>query len=106
MSSCALTSDIIRRLYSYNTAEGRSTVQSCTPRVKDKDSWGSPRRRLLVHAVVTMAFVCLLRLDEVINLRFEDIQIHTDNHIELTLSSRKTHQYGGLLALPRLVCSF
>ena len=96
MSSRALTSDQIRQMYDYNMAEGRSTVQNITSRVKSKELWGSPRHRLLVHAVTTLAFMCLLRLDEVLNLRFEDIELRDDSAI-VTLSSRKTQQFGGLL---------
>jgi integrase len=96
MSSRALTSDQIRQMYDYNMAEGRSTVQNLTSRVKGKVIWGSPRHRLLVHAVTTLAFNCLLRLDEVLNLRFEDIELRDDSAV-VTLSSRKTHQFGGLL---------
>jgi integrase len=82
-------------MYDYNMADGRSTVQNITSRVKGKELWGSPRHRLLVHAVTTLAFMCLLRLDEVLNLRFEDIELRDDSVI-VTLSSRKTQQFGGL----------
>lgn len=98
MSSRALTSDQIRQMYAYNLAEERSTVQIVTSRVKDKEAWGSPRHRLLVHAVTTLAFNCLLRLDEVLNLRFEDMQLRNGT-VVITLSSRKTHQFGGLCSI-------
>jgi integrase len=100
MSSRALTSDQIRQMYAYNTAEGRTTLQNVTPRKshsKDPESWGSPRHRLLVHAVTTLAFICMLRLDEVLNLRFEDIKFYDDRAV-ITLASRKTHPLGGLFS--------
>jgi integrase len=69
------------KMYAYNHAEGRSEVQPFMDR-KAKQSWGNPRRRLLVHAVLTVAFVCLLRIDEALNLRFEDIIFHSPQKID------------------------
>jgi integrase len=97
MSSRALKSEVIRKIYAYNQAEGRAAVQAFTPRTsrKAKGSWGSPRRRLLVHAVLTMAFTCLLRIDEALNLCFEDITIFNTEKIEIKLFSTKTQPVGG-----------
>jgi len=95
MSSRALTSDVIRRLYLFNNSEGRSDIVNFHPVNTGETQWGNPRRRLLVHSVLTLAFVCLLRIDEVLNLRFQDVQYHDPDHIEITLESRKTHQFGG-----------
>jgi len=100
MTSRALTSDVIRKIFTYNQADGRSIVQLFVPHGKAKDTWGSPRHRLLVHAVLTMAFVCLLRIDEVLNLRFEAIQFHSPEQIEIELFSRKTHPFGGTKPFP------
>jgi integrase len=98
MSSRALTSEVIRKIYAFNQAEGRCEVQAFIPHTRGKtnESWGTPRRRLLVHAVLTMAFVCLLRIDEALNLCFEDIKIHSSERIEIDLFSRKTHPFGGI----------
>ncbi len=97
ISSRALTKEVLQYIYTFNQAEGRCDIQPFTPRTKkDGDLWGSPRRRLLVHAVLTMAFICLLRIDEALSLRFEDIIFHSPEKIEVILSSRKTHQFGGL----------
>jgi integrase len=83
-------------IYEYNQAEGRCDIkeyQGSTSRA-EKD-WATPRRRMLVHAVISIAFVCLMRIDEVLNLRFEDLKVIADNNISITLETRKTHQYGG-----------
>jgi integrase len=102
MSSRAITSDMIRKIYTYNQAEGRCDVaqySGSTSRLRAEYDWGSPRKRLLVHTVMTIAFVCLMRIDEVLNLKFEDIKLKQDygdgNCISITLETRKTHQYGG-----------
>ena len=96
MSSRAITSDMIRKMYEYNQAEGRCDIEEYSgSTLRAKKTWATPRKRLLVQAVVTIAFVCLMRIDEVLNLKFEDIMVDGENHITLTLESRKTHQYGG-----------
>ena len=96
MSSRALTSDVIRRLHVFNNSEGRSDIVDFQPvNTTGETQWGNPRRRLLVHSVLTLAFVCLLRIDEVLNLQFQDLQYHGPDHIEITLQTRKTHQFGG-----------
>ena len=96
MSSRALTSDVLRKMYTYNRADGRSDIKSYVQHGKGEKTWRHARHRLLVHAVATIAFVCLLRLDEAANLRYDDLVIHSPTHIEVTLHSRKTHQYSGL----------
>ncbi len=95
MSSRALTSDDIRMMYAYNMDQGRTNIKDFSIS-KAKDQWGNPRRRLLVHAVVTLAFTCLMRIDEVLHLTFEDIIFHPAEHIEINLFSTKTHPFGGL----------
>lgn len=98
MSSRAITSSTVRELYQYNNSEERSTIQpysGSTPR--SQKVWGGPRARLLVHSVVTMSFVCLLRVDEVLHLRFQDIEMEEDDKLRITLPSRKNAQFGGEL---------
>ena len=58
-----------------------------------------------VLAVAKLAFACLLRINEVLTLRFEDIRIFDDNHIQINLAQRKTHQYGGKSHCPQLYVS-
>ena len=95
MSSRAITSDMIRAIYAFNQAEGRCKIgEYCGSTSRAEKEWATPRKRLLVHAVVTIAFVCLLRIDEVLNLKFEDVKILGDNSISITLETRKTDQYG------------
>lgn len=92
-------------MYAYNMDQDRMKIEDIATN-KFKGQWGNPRRRLLVHAVVTLAFVCLLRLDEVLNLTFEDITFHSAEHIEIDLFSRKTHPFGGLFLLYMALSAF
>lgn len=48
----------------------------------------------LIHTTMTLAFTCLLRIDEALNLMFNDIVADEDS-ITITLRSRKNAQCGG-----------
>lgn len=47
-------------------------------------------------AAYTLAFLCLLRVDEVLKIQMHDIKFVTPKCIQLNLPFRKTHQNGGL----------
>ncbi|KAF9232476.1 hypothetical protein BU15DRAFT_31114, partial [Melanogaster broomeanus] len=55
------------------------------------DDWGGGRARRLLQAAYTIAFLCLLRFDEVLKIQMHDISFFEDGMI-LTLPFRKTHQ--------------
>lgn len=60
----------------------------------------------LIHVTVTIAFTCLLRIDEVLNLQFDDV-VGDENRLTITLKSRKTAQFGGedvWFDSPHIVC--
>lgn len=59
--------------------------------------WGGGRLRMMLQCIYTIAFLCLLRFDEVLRIQLKDIEIvdKEKGHIKLTLPFRKTHQYGG-----------
>jgi hypothetical protein len=59
------------------------------------DSPLGPLMRQLIHTVIVIAFTCLLRLDEVLSLRTEDIEVLDEDRIKITLPKRKTKQTGG-----------
>ena len=99
MSSAAITSYELCQLHIFNHDKGRCDLnRSTVGPVSPKDgAWGNARWRLLVLAVAKLAFICLLRINEILTLKFEDIRIFEDNHIQINLPQRKTHQYGGKL---------
>jgi hypothetical protein len=61
-------------------------------------NWGGPLTRRALQAINTLAFICLLRSDEVLKIRREHVElVKEDNNTEymiLTLPFRKTHQDG------------
>lgn len=60
----------------------------------DIHQWGGPLRRRAVQAIYTIAFLCMLRIDEALKIQFHHIEIG-EKKIILTLPFRKTHQFGG-----------
>lgn len=48
----------------------------------------------LIHTTLTIAFTCLLRIDEALNLLFDDI-VPDEDSLTITLRSRKTDPFGG-----------
>jgi hypothetical protein len=99
MSSRAITSAVIKDLFDFNNQPQYRTIEAYKA-IPHQDrvtgNWGGPRARLLVHAVVAIAFSCLLRIDEALNLRAVDVTILCTECISINLSQRKTNPYGGM----------
>ena len=100
-SARSITSTLLAKLYEMNN---RYTVQPLSRMRRRGDSediqWGGARLRMMLQCIYTLAFLCLLRFDEVLRIQAKDIEVvdKHDGHIKLTLSFRKTHQYGGTLS--------
>jgi hypothetical protein len=64
-------------------------------------SAGQPDELLLalIHTTITIAFTCLLWIDEVLNLKFHDIE-GNEKCLTITLQHCKTVQFGGAYKLP------
>ena len=60
--------------------------------------WGGPLHRRAAQAIYIIAFLCLLRVDEVLKIQVEHVEFIRDGdkfQLVLTLPFRKTHQFGG-----------
>ncbi|KAF9020064.1 hypothetical protein BDZ89DRAFT_1093773 [Hymenopellis radicata] len=62
------------RLYQFNTV-AHSPDDTET-------NWAGPTTRLLAQAIYTIAFVCLLRIDEALKIQVHDIQLTNDMEIQ------------------------
>jgi hypothetical protein len=84
-------------LYTFNHLPENWDLKEYTPGTKDKahDQWGGPRARRLLGLAYSLAFLCLLRVDEVLKIKSQDIVLLDDNKLQLTLPFRKTSQFGG-----------
>ncbi|KAG1833269.1 DNA breaking-rejoining enzyme [Suillus subalutaceus] len=99
-SARAITSEILLKLYHYNHLPENWTIRAYQPgeRVRggsgnDLSRWGGGRVRRLLSAAYTVAFICMLRFDEVLKIQVHDLRVH-DTQIVLHLPFRKTHQNG------------
>ncbi|KAG1723372.1 uncharacterized protein EDB91DRAFT_1162558 [Suillus paluster] len=107
-SARAITSEILLKLYHHNRLPENWTVQPYQPgerkpaggsRTSDSlDNWGGGRVRRLLHAAYTVAFLCMLRFDEVLKIQVHDLRV-ANNQVVLYLPFRKTHQNGGLCSI-------
>jgi hypothetical protein len=91
---------LLRRLYEKNKSV---LIQHDLVRMRKFENvedvqWGGGRLRLMLQCIYTIAFLCLLRFDEVLRIQLKDIEVidKEKGHIKLTLPFRKTHQYGGM----------
>ncbi|KAK7025662.1 hypothetical protein R3P38DRAFT_2529704, partial [Favolaschia claudopus] len=64
--------------------------------IKEPHEWGGARARRLLTLAYVLAFLCLLRFDEVLKIQIHDIEWVSDTCIKLTLPFRKTSQFGGV----------
>ncbi|KDR70557.1 hypothetical protein GALMADRAFT_76008 [Galerina marginata CBS 339.88] len=97
MSSRAITSETIKKIHDFNNLPENlipREIVITSREARSIDDWGGLRARILVHVIITMAFVCLLRSDEILNLCVEDIELMDDDSITITLSSRKNSPFG------------
>jgi hypothetical protein len=95
----SITLDILQKLHAKNSSY---EVQSLA-RIRHKDNietseWAGARQRRMLQCIYSIAFLCLLRFDEVLRIQLKDIEVvdKLKGQIKLTLPFRKTHQYGGI----------
>lgn len=87
-------------MYDYNHLPEHWDIKDYAPgsrshQAEDPDGWGGGRVRRLLYAAYTIAFLCLLRFDEVLKIQVHDIEVISPTCIKLTLPFRKTDQTGG-----------
>ncbi len=75
-----------------------------TPCVSNDHAWGGGRLRLMLQCIYSIAFLCLLRFDEVLKIQAHHLEVidEVKGEIKLMLPFRKTHKYGGVLFLVRV----
>ncbi|KAF9472357.1 hypothetical protein BDN70DRAFT_938255 [Pholiota conissans] len=97
-SARAITWTTLQMLYDYN-----HQPENWDPKVYDPshlsslNQWGGPLARRELEAIYTIAFLCLLRSDEVLKIQLKHVSFSKDPPtMTLTLPFRKTHQDGGI----------
>jgi hypothetical protein len=91
-----MTSSLIKKLYDFNHSFPIYRLGEA-PVVWNDNTWGGGRLRLMIQCVYTIAFLCLLRFDEVLKIQAHHLEVIDEGRgeIKLTLPFRKTHKYGG-----------
>ena len=94
--------DNIGRLYDFNHLLENWTLKQYSP-VSRQDAtklheWGGGLTQWALHAIYTISFLCLLRIDEVLKIQRSHIEFEEDQII-LTLPFQKTHQYGRMFSV-------
>ena len=97
MSTCAITPKVLKAMYDYN--KEIPLIKYGERHSSNTYIWGGHRCRKMMQAIYTLAFTCLLRFDEVLQIQAHHIEIidKDKGQIALHLLFRKTNQYGGKL---------
>ncbi|KIY67164.1 hypothetical protein CYLTODRAFT_353777 [Cylindrobasidium torrendii FP15055 ss-10] len=94
-SSRAITADDLQRLHLLNTDPSLKTMPASDPRMR----LGGWMVRIMLMALYTICFFCLLRGDEALGLQMQNIDFKKGRDGRQTLwiwlTHRKTNQHGG-----------
>ena len=97
-----MTEETMQRLFSFNNKVPMESLCP-NPRKRQADSssrarWAGYCVRAMLHFLYIISMLCLLRYDEALNIRWDDITTGRDEHgvyfLRLNLPFRKTHQNG------------
>jgi len=93
------TKEMLKKLYDFNNNIADNISKNANnPKTKSIHEWGGPTTRRALHAIYTLAFICLLRSDEVLKIRRQDLELVKEDdqtvYMIVTLPFRKTHQDG------------
>lgn len=98
-SARAIDVDVLKRLYEFNTTfEDESGAIGRKRKAEHPENWGGASIRVMLTLIYLVAFLCLLRFDEVLRIQWDWIvpeEYKGRRRLKLTLPFRKTHQYGG-----------
>ena len=97
-SARSITSRDLERLYDINHSFPVYRLGEAPLGPNGEKNWGGGRLRLMLQCIYTIAFLCLLRFDEVLKIQAHHLEVIDEGlgEIKLTLPFRKTHKHGGL----------
>ncbi|KAH9020928.1 hypothetical protein EDB85DRAFT_1872177, partial [Lactarius pseudohatsudake] len=95
-SARAISAATLRKLYHFNSrVEVRDLRHPPVKKSKaDCNQWAGQNARRLLQLAFTLAFSCLLRVDEVLKIQSHDFIDLGEDKLQLTLPFRKTSQFG------------
>ncbi|CAA7260796.1 unnamed protein product [Cyclocybe aegerita] len=99
MTSLRTQKEILEDLYDFNHHPENWDLKAYVPGSHSErpslHQWGGPLACRALGAIYTVAFLCLLRSNEVLKICCKHVEFHKDG-MTLTLPFRKTHQDGGI----------
>lgn len=99
-TTLTLSQEVIMDLYDFNHNQNRWANEGL-------HHWAGSLKRKALQLIYSLAFLCLLRSDKVLKLRFEHISLETEGDlscIKVTLPFQKTHKFGGVHISPSPIC--
>lgn len=100
-SARAIDEPTMKTIYNYNITFTKDVGGLGVRKRKREDPtlWAGQNIRTMLNFLYVVSFLCLLRYDEALRIRWDDISYGEDEHgelfTELKLPFRKTHQNGG-----------
>jgi hypothetical protein len=87
----------LRKLYDFNKEFHVQRLGEVQRVRDDENEWGGGRLRIMLQCIYSIAFLCLLRFDEVLKIQAHHLEVIDEirGEIKLTLPFRKTHKFGG-----------
>ena len=97
ISSRALTAKDLRKMWEYNQQLPERVFGEKLVYDEHTYNWSGPNCRKMMQAIYTLAFQCLLRVDEVLSLQAHYITVldEEEGKIKVNLLFRKTNQFRG-----------
>jgi len=102
-----MTSDLLKKLYEFNFKVPVYRMgEAPADLIASDHGWAGEKQRRMLQCIYTIAFLCLLRFDEVLKIQAHQLEVidEVKGEIKLTLPFRKTHKFGGELFM--LHCRF
>jgi hypothetical protein len=91
--------DTLRHLHDFNIAFEEDDGPNSQKRKQERpENWAGHSIRVMLLLIYIISFLCLLRFDEVLNIKWSWINLEVykgRNRLKLSLPFRKTHQFGG-----------
>lgn len=99
-SARAINEDTLKALYEFNLSilDVEFGPNPRKRKAEHPESWGGSAIRAMLGFAYVLSFLCLLRYDETLTLRWHWIKLETVDgrrRIKVSLPCRKTHQLGG-----------
>ena len=105
-SARTITENLLRRLYIKNeTFEVSNKLQMLEKDDEGLRLWAGARQRRMMSCMYAIAFLCLLRVDELLHIMHHYLEMNDEEtgKISLKLRFRKTNQNGSKSFFPSFV---